>query len=155
MNTCIKKLFFALVLCSAAFTVSAEAAGVDLSITVISLADAVESGRNVPAEGTTVILNGTVTERRVISDEPEFQGELLLSSGEWLSSEEISVSSCIILLQGAEFSRTIPVRRSRRPDPAEITLNSELLVYGEFLGTAETDEGVKAVVSAIGLRKLK
>ena len=83
-----------------------------------------------------------------------FEGEVVVASGEWLDSDNILVSKCIVLLSGQEFSETIPVRRSRRVNPAEIPMNSELLVYGYYLGTSMTEEGMRAVIRASGIRKL-
>ncbi len=156
MNGLIKKLFILLFLCLAAAGLFAEpGSDVDLSITIRTLDAAARTGRGLPEEGTPVILNGTVISRSVITPEPEnFEGELIIASGEWLESDDIRVSKCIIILSGQQFSGTIPVRRSRKVNPVEIQMNSELLVYGQFLGYADTDDGPVAVIQAFGVRKL-
>ena len=135
--------------------VNAWSQDVDLSITISTLAEAAATGRGVPEAGTEVVLNGTVLERAVTnSEKTEFSAELLMASGEWTESDDVMISKCIILLEGPEYSEMVPARRSRRANPAEITLNSELLVYGTFLGFAETGDGLIAVISAGGVRKL-
>jgi hypothetical protein len=156
MNCLIKKLLVLLFLCLTAVTLFAEPQNtIDLSITIRTLDEAARTGRGLPAEGTPVILNGTVISRSVITPEPEnFEGELIIASGEWLNSDDILVSQCIVVLSGPQFSETIPARRSRRVNPKEITMNSELLVYGYYLGTTRTDDGLKAVIQASGVRKL-
>ena len=157
MNGKIKKLFSILLLVFAAAGLYAQntAPDIDLSVTITSLAKAAASGVNVPAAGTAVILNGTVIDRRVIDGDKEtFFGELTVASGEWIGTEKVVVSKCIIQLEGPQFSGTIPAGRSRTVNPDEITMNSELLVYGVFLGYAETKEGLTAVVKAVGVRKL-
>lgn len=156
MNGLIKKLFILLFLFPATGALFAEPGyDVDLSITIRTLDDAERTGKGLPEEGTPVILNGTVLSRSVITPEPEnFEGELIIASGEWLESDEIRVSKCAVYLAGVQFSKMIPARRSRRVNPDEITLNSELLVYGKFLGYAETADGTIAVIQAFGVRKL-
>ena len=157
MNTAIKKLFIILLItiASAALADDAAAPAIDLTITVSSLDRAVQSGRGLPAAGTPAVLNGTVIERILIDGEKEtFSGELVLASGEWVADDEITVSKCIILMNGPQFAETIPARRSRTVNPNEITLNSELLVYAVYLGYAETDEGLMAVLQAYSVRKL-
>ncbi|MBI9107260.1 MAG: hypothetical protein JEZ04_11005 [Spirochaetales bacterium] len=156
MKALVKKLPALLFLCLAAAALSAEPSeSIDLSITIRTLDEAVKNGTGLPEEGTPVILNGTVTSRRIVTPDADvFEGELILASGEWLDSDDIIVSRCIVLLRGPGFAAAIPARRSRQVDPAEIPLNSELLAYGYFLGLTRTDEGLRAVIDAVGIRKL-
>ncbi len=138
------------------FTVAADPAVnmADLSITIKTLADAVAAG-SPPEPGTQVILNGTAISRMVIEPDPaNFTGQIILANGSWINSDQVVMNKCIVLLSGAEFSKTIPVRRSRTVDPEEIVLNSEILIAGYFAGTAETEEGLLPVVVATGIRKL-
>ncbi|MDC7226195.1 MAG: hypothetical protein PQJ61_05480 [Spirochaetales bacterium] len=155
MKTVIKKIFVVLIMLTA-FSAWADDGiqPVDLSITIRSLADSALTGSS-PEAGTAVILNGTVIERTVTNpDKDAYSAELMMASGEWITDAEVTVSKCIILLNGPEYSEMVPARRSRTVNPKEIILNSELLVYGVFLGWAETSEGVIAVVEAGGVRKL-
>jgi hypothetical protein len=157
MNMTIKKLFSVLLMISAVSSLYAQnsSPAVDLSVTISSLADAVTSGRITTEAGTAVVLNGTVIDRRLINSEKEtFFGELTMASGKWIGTEKVVVSKCIVQLEGPQFFETIPAGRSRTVNPDEITLNSEVLVYGVFLGYAETPEGPIAVISAGGVRKL-
>ncbi|HAK45686.1 MAG TPA: hypothetical protein DCO79_07180 [Spirochaeta sp.] len=156
MNTVIRKIFVVLLLLTA-FSAWAEdgVPTVDLSITIRTLDIAATTGRGGPEAGTPVILNGTVIERAVVdADKASFAAELMLANGEWIDSTEVTVSRCIILLNGPEYSEMIPARRSRTVNPKEINLNSELLVYGIFLGYTETADGMIAVIESGGVRKL-
>lgn len=162
MNTVIKKMFAVLLLLTA-FSAWAQEGNpveemsipaVDLSVTITELARAANDGGG-PEAGTAVILNGTVIERAVInSEEANFSAELMMASGEWVGATRVEISKCIILLNGSQYSDMIPARRSRTVNPKEITLNCELLVYGMFIGYAETGEGLIAVIEAGGVRKL-
>lgn len=158
MKTILKKCLLAAVLFIPVLCLSAQEASIpalDLDITVKTLARAVSSGRGMPEPGTPLILNGTVIERRLIDGEAEtFSAELVIANGEWVSSEDIVISKCVILLNGPQFSETIPARRSRTANPKELELNSEILVYCIYLGYAETADGPLAVLEASGLRKL-
>ncbi len=160
MSKIVKKLFAILLITATAVCLYAQPAessapDIDLSLTVISLAKAVETGRGIPAAGTPVIINGTVIERTLIDGEKEtFAGELIIASGEWVSSAEVEVSRCAVLLNGPRFADTIPARRSRTVNPKEIETNSELIVYGVYLGYADTDDGPLAVLQAYDVRKL-
>ncbi len=128
---------------------------IDLSITVISLDNAVKTGQDIPEEGTPLILNGTVIERNLVNPEKEdFSAELILADGEWVSSDDIAISKCLVVLNGPEFHGTIPARRSRKANPKEISLNSEILVYAVYMGIVRTQEGPMAVLQAYGVRKL-
>ena len=152
----IRKMFIVFLLFSAASLWAQDGdPAVDLSITINSLYEAGQSGRNVPEAGTPVILNGTVIDRAVTNNDGEpYSAELVMASGRWIDTSEITVSKCIILLNGPEYSEMVPARRSRTVNPKEIELNSELLVYGFFLGYADTAEGILAVIQAGGVRKL-
>ena len=152
----IRKMFVVFLLFSAASLWAEDSApAVDLSITINSLYDAGISGRDMPEAGTPVVLNGTVIDRAVTNSEREtYAAELIMASGRWIDSSEITVSKCIILLNGPEYSEMVPARRSRTVNPKEIEMNSELLVYGIFLGYTDTAEGVLAVIQAGGVRKL-
>ena len=156
MKMIIKKMFAAFLLLSAvAVWADNGVQSVDLSITINTLYEAGMSGRGIPEAGTPVILNGTVIERNVTNAEKEtYSAELIMASGRWVDSSEVTVSKCVILLNGPEFSDMVPARRSRTVNPKEIPLNSELLVYGVFLGFADTADGPLAVIQAGGVRNL-
>ncbi len=156
MSRLISKLFTVILLLSAVPVFSQQSVpSVDMSVTVISLAKAAESGRGGPVQGTPVILNGTVLDRRVTNpDESAYSAEITLARGEWSGDSDVEIFKCIILLNGPEYSAMVPARRSRDENPKELTLNSEVIVYGVFLGYADTDDGPVAVIQSGGVRKL-
>ena len=103
-----------------------------------------------------IILEGVVSSREVLyADEENFVGMLELSYGEWQGLEHVAMYQCYVQLQGLEFASMIPVRRSRNPDPAEISLNTRILVLGRYLGYSENEEGKKyPVIEGYKVRKI-
>ena len=103
-----------------------------------------------------IILEGVVSSREVLyADEENFVGILELSYGEWQGLEHVAMYQCYVQLQGLEFASMIPVRRSRNPDPAEISLNTRILVLGRYLGYSENEEGKKyPVIEGYKVRKI-
>ena len=103
-----------------------------------------------------IILEGIVSSREVLyADEENFVGMLELSYGEWQGLEHVAMYQCYVQLQGLEFASMIPVRRSRNPDPAEISLNTRILVLGRYLGYSENEEGKKyPVIEGLKVRKI-
>ena len=154
MNTVEKKLFILILLIAVSAAIHAQSAQLNLSVNIRELYDDVQAGAPVPAGGF-YVLNGTVTARKITNaDEGVFVGELIISSGSWLDEGNIELSSCIIVLAGESYRKAIPARRSRRANPDEIQLKSELLVYGKLTGTAEYDGEMLPVIEAEGLRRL-
>jgi len=103
-----------------------------------------------------IILEGVVSSREVLyTDEENFVGMLELSYGEWQGLENVSIYQCFIQLQGLEFATMIPARRSRTPNPAEISLNTRILVLGRYLGYSEDENGEKyPVIEGLKVRKI-
>ncbi|RKX93901.1 MAG: hypothetical protein DRP59_01720 [Spirochaetes bacterium] len=104
-----------------------------------------------------LVINGTVSAREVLNpDKENFVGILELSSGEWLGVADVEIYRCYIQLEGSEFSSAIPVRRSRRPKPEEIQLNTKILVLGKYLGYSEDEQGNKyPVIKGFKIRKVE
>lgn len=104
-----------------------------------------------------IVINGTVSAREVLNpDKENFVGILELSSGEWLGVEDVEIYRCYIQLEGSDFSSAIPVRRSRKPKPEEIKLNTNILVLGKYLGYSEDETGNKyPVIKGFRIRKIQ
>ncbi len=127
----------------------------DLSLKDIVLL--VESGKGNEIDmNQYVILEGVVSSREVLfADEEHFVGMLELSYGEWEGLEDINMYQCFVQLTGLEFAAMIPARRSRNPNPAEISLNTRILVLGQYLGYTEDEEGNKyPVIEGYKVRKI-
>ncbi len=103
-----------------------------------------------------IILDGVVSGREVLyADEENFVGMLEISYGEWEGLENVVMYKCLVQVQGLEFASMIPVRRSRTPNPAEIALNTNILVLGKYLGYSEDESGQKyPVIEGIKVRKV-
>ena len=127
----------------------------DLSLKDIVLL--VESGKSNEIDmNQYIILDGVVSSREVLfADEENFVGMLELSFSEWQGLEAVDMYQCFIQLQGLEFAVMIPARRSRNPNPAEISLNTRILVLGKYLGYSEDEEGNKyPVIEGYKVRKI-
>ncbi len=103
-----------------------------------------------------IILEGVVSSREVLyADEENFVGMLEISYGEWQGLENVVLYQGFVQLQGLEFAAMIPVRRSRTPDPSEVSLNTRILVLGKYLGYSEDEEGKKyPVIEGFQIRKI-
>ena len=127
----------------------------DLSLKDIVLL--VESGNSSEIDmNRYIVLDGVVSGREVLfADEENFVGMFEISYGEWEGLENVVMYKCLIQVQGLEFSSMIPVRRSRTPNPAEIALNTNILVLGKYLGYSEDETGQKyPVIEGIKVRKI-
>ena len=157
-----KKYTFALLFLFILFNLSAQMAtdfeeqmNFDLSLKDIVLL--VESGNSNEIDmNQYIVLEGVVSSREVLfADEENFVGMLGLSSGEWEGLENVTMYQCFIQLQGLEFAAMIPARRSRKPNPAEIALNTRILILGQYLGYSEDEEGNKyPVIEGYKIRKI-
>ncbi len=154
--TFILLFMFILLSVSAQVTTNLEAQiNFDLSLKDIVLM--VETGNSTEIDmNQYIILEGVVSSREVLyTDEENFVGMLELSYGEWQGLENVAMYQCFVQLQGLEFATMIPVRRSRTPNPAEISLNTRILVLGRYLGYSEDEEGKKyPVIEGLKVRKI-
>ena len=130
---------------------------VDFSITLSELDQVALSGDPDALPSRFVIVDGAVASREVInSGADEFLGEIGLVGGEWMGVEKVVRFECVLQLIGPEFANAIPARRSRNPNPAEITLNSRILVVARALGLRAKDDGTFIpVLHAVAIRKIQ
>lgn len=157
-----KKYTFVLLFLFILLSLSAQVtANVEMQINFdLSLKDIVllvESGKSAEIDiNQYIILEGVVSSREVVlADEENFVGKLELSYGEWEGLEDVNMYKCFVQLSGLEFAAMIPVRRSRTPDPVEISLNTRILVLGQYLGYSEDENGNKIpVVEGYKVRKI-
>lgn len=127
----------------------------DLSLKDIVLM--VESGRSSEIDmNQYIVLEGVISSREVLfADEENFVGMLELSYGEWDGLENVNMYQCFVQLTGLEFAVMIPARRSRNPNPAELSLNTRILVLGQYLGYREDEGGNKyPVIEGYKIRKI-
>ena len=157
-----KKYTFILFLFFILFSLSAQIndnpdSQINFDLTLKNIVTMVESGNsnNIDMDKY-IILDGIVSDRMVLtSDKENFVGMLEISYGEWEGLENVSIYKSLIQIQGLEFASMIPVRRSRKPNPEEITLNTHLLILGKYLGYTEDDSGNKTpVIEGYKLRKI-
>ena len=130
---------------------------VDFTTTLKELSEAAANGDPYALPSRFVIINGAVASRFVINaDADQYLGEIVLVGGEWIGVEKVVRYECILQLVGVEFAAAIPARRSRRPNPAEIQLNSRILVVAKAMGLRELEDGTYiAVLQALSIRKIQ
>ena len=154
----ISSLFFVIALLAAAQTNGQIKDPVNFDLTLKDLYLMVKEGNanNIDPDQY-VVLSGTVSARQVLNpDKENFAGMLELSSGEWIGVKDVEIYRCYIQLEGSEFSSMIPVRRSRKPKPEEIQLNTKILVLGKYLGYSEDENGNKyPVLKGFKIRKVQ
>ena len=129
---------------------------VDFDITIRELAAAAAASNVETLPERLIIIDGSVASRLVVDSNPEsFVGQIELVGGEWIGVEDVVTYRCYLLLEGPRFAKAIPARRSRTVNPDEITLNSRILVVGEFLGLFDMEDGTTVpVLSALFIRKI-
>ena len=154
----ISSLFFVIALLAAAQTNGQIKDPVNFDLTLKDLYLMVKEGNanNIDPDQY-VVLSGTVSAKQVLNpDKENFAGMLELSSGEWIGVKDVEIYRCYIQLEGSEFSSMIPVRRSRKPKPEEIQLNTKILVLGKYLGYSEDENGNKyPVLKGFKIRKVQ
>ena len=157
-----KKFTFILFLSFILFSLSAQTNSstdtiINFDLTLKKIVKLVESGNSNDIDmDQYIILDGIVSDRIILaSDKENFVGRLEISYGEWEGLENVAIYKCLIQIQGLEFASMIPARRSRTPNPNEITLNTHLLILGKYLGYNEDDSGNKTpVIGGYKLRKI-
>ena len=129
---------------------------VDFTISLGELQDAAATGDPNTLPSRFVIIEGAVASRVVVnSDRNDYVGEIELVGGEWVGVESVVRYRCFLLLVGPEFASAIPVRRSRTPNPAEIALNSRILVIAKAIGLRPMEDGTHVpVLQVYAVRKI-
>ena len=115
---------------------------VDFGTTIKDLHNAAAGGELGALPDSFLVLDGTDAAREVINgDRNDYLGELQFVSGEWIGVEQVIMYRCILQLEGPEFASAIPARRSRNPNPAEITLNSRQIVIAKTVDIRQREDG--------------
>ena len=129
---------------------------VDFETTLKELYNAATAGQITAIPGSFYIIEGAVASRAVVrTSQEDFLGELELIGGEWDGVETAYMFRCVIQLEGPEFYAAIPQRRSRTANPAEITLNSRILIVGKLIGLRDYAGGAPIpVLRAFHIRRL-
>ena len=152
-------LFFFIIIVSIGAQTSVDLVEqIDFDYSLKDIVLLVENGKSDEIDmGKFIILDGVVSSREVLfADEENFIGILELSYGEWEGLENVAMYNCYVQIQGLEFAPMIPVRRSRNPNPAEIALNTHILVLGRYIGYSEDETGQKyPVVEGVKIRKIQ
>ncbi len=150
-----KKFIVAVFLLGSVFTLSAQS-NINFDITLKKISTLVTEGKTDAINPNQfMVIEGTVSAREVLNpDKNKFSAVLELSAGQWEGTEKIDIYHCYVRLDGSEFVPMIPVRRSRKPNPAEIKLNSKVLILAKYLGYNEDEKGNKIpVLQGIKVRK--
>ncbi len=97
---------------------------IDFSVTLKSLAVAVQDGSPLP-QGKTVLLSGTVSDVNVVNKDPaDFRVRLELITGEWIGLDDVKAYTCYVDFAGADYcashSRPSSPGGQSRPGDAEL-----------------------------------
>lgn len=125
---------------------------IDFDTSIDTIAEAVRSGTTVEIEPERyLMLEGSVAAVIVFDPTPEtFQAVVELVSADWQGLQSIAVNRVYILLQGPVFADRVASRPT--PDADTIQVNQELLVIGQFVGTAQLEDEELGVVQAVRVR---
>ncbi len=114
---------------------------IDFSVTLKSLASAVQNGDPLP-QGKTVLISGTVSDVNVVSkDAADYRVRLELITGEWIGLDDVKAYTCYVDFAGADYARLIPARPPRDATPGLVVLNSRVIVVGRVVGVTSTALG--------------
>jgi len=150
-----KKFLVAVVLFSSIFTLYGEST-INFDMTLEKLATLISEGKSSTINPDQfLIIEGTVSGREVLNpDKNDYSAILDISSGRWEGTEKIFTFHCYVQLKGSKFEGAVPVRRSRKPNPKEISLNSRILILGKYIGYTEDEKGNKyPVITGLKIRK--
>ncbi len=150
-----KKFIVAVLFFGSVFTLAAQST-VNFDLTLKKLSLLVTEGKATTInKNQLLVIEGIVSAREILNpDKNNFSAVLELSTGQWIGTEKIDIYRCYIQLDGSKFAAMIPVRRSRKPNPAEIKLNTRILILGRYLGYSEDRKGNKyPVLQGIKVRK--
>ncbi len=150
-----KKFIAVVLLFGSLWTLSAQSA-VNFDMTLQKLSTLVTEGKaNTINPKQFFVIGGIVSAREILNaDKNNFSAVLDLTAGHWEGTVKIDIYHCYVRLDGKAFVPMIPARRSRKPNPAEIKLNSKVLVLGTYLGYNEDEKGNKIpVIQGIQVRK--
>ena len=142
----VRKILLLLFLCIPSFIFGQSAEDlnsvIDFNTTLRELDQIASNGNPDALPSQFVIIDGVVASREVVNpNTAEFVGELHLVSGEWIGVEKVVRYECILVLNGPDFASAIPVRRSRRPNPDEIAMNSRILTIAKAIGLFQREDG--------------
>ncbi|MBT3276059.1 MAG: hypothetical protein HN368_23125 [Spirochaetales bacterium] len=128
----------------------------DFTITMSELQQIAAGGDPDALPARFVIIDGAVESRVLVnSNTAEYLAELVLVGGEWIGVETVVRFQSILQLIGPEFSKAVPARRSRTPNPAEIVLNSRILVVAKATGLRQLADGTYIpVLRVYSVRKI-
>ena len=119
---------------------------IDFSVTLKSLASAVQDGSSLPI-GKTVLISGTVSDVNITNKDPaDFHVRLELITGEWIGTDDVKAYTCYVDFAGSDYARLIPARPPREANRSLVTLNSRVLVVGRVVGITSTALGGRQVL---------
>ncbi|MCL2480618.1 MAG: hypothetical protein FWF38_02790 [Spirochaetaceae bacterium] len=102
------------------------------------------------------ILDGSFSAYNVIDNkEPTYTVEIELINGEWKGVSNVVMYKAIVIFSGKEYQAKFPERRRSTPDPAEVPINSGLIVVAKLKGTKNIDGEVIPVLDGYYLRVYK
>ena len=102
------------------------------------------------------ILDGSFSAFSVVDNkESSYTIEIELINGEWKDVSSVVMYRAIVIFSGKKYQAMFPERRRSTPDPAEIPINSGLIVVAKLKGTRNFEGEVIPVLEGYYLRVYK
>ncbi len=155
----IKRIFILLIVCGGvAFGNPAPGFDnyVDFDISIKELNSHVKRGDLNSIKNRYLVLDGSFAAYNVIdAKESAYTVEIELINGEWKGVSDVFIYRAIIVFSGKEYQAKFPARRKSTPDPAEIPINSGLIVVAKLKEARNFDGVVVPVLDGYYLRIYK
>jgi hypothetical protein len=147
-----------LVCCSAVFANPAPGFDnyVNFEISMKELDSHVKTGNLDLLKSKYFILNGSFVAYNVVdNNESSYTVEIELISGEWKDASNVLLYRTIVVFSGKEYQAMFPERRRSAPGPAEIPMNSGLIVVAKLKEIRDFDGDVVPVLQGYYFRVYK
>jgi len=154
-----KRIFILFILCcSAVFADPAPGFDnfVNFEISIKELNSHAKSGNLDSIKSKYFILDGSFSAYNVIDNkESTYTVEIELINGEWKGVSNVVMYRAIVIFKGKNYQAHFPERRRSNPDPAEIPINSGLIVVAKLKETRIFEGEVIPVLDGYYLRVYK
>jgi len=154
-----KRIFILFILCcSAVFADPAPGFDnyVNFEVSIKELYSHAKSGNLDSIKNKYFILDSSFSAYNIIDNkESTYTVEIELINGEWKGVSNVVMYKAIVIFKGKNYQAQFPERRRSTPDPAEIPINSGLIVVAKLKETRNFQGEVIPVLDGYYLRVYK